>query len=221
MNANTDRIAHWFVSGLELEATVFHVGQYCGPWRASTAGRERASFHLVLRGHSWLHLDGQAPIRLGEREGVFLLRDIPHRLSPDADDTDCRPCDMRPMTPAIAGACGLACGFFSFRGQLGELFRSALPDYVNEQVVLTVRHPVSKATLAELAKRVGAGRVRLETAPIAGKAPIVQVAGQTDTAEEAPVTTENTKKETKQLYSKLLDDATSSAITSVQNDVMK
>ena len=49
----------------------------------------------------------------------------------------------------------------------------ALPDYVNEQVVLTVRHPVSKATLAELAKRVGAGRVRLETAPIAGKAPIV------------------------------------------------
>lgn len=97
----------------------------------------------------------------------------------------------------------------------------ALPDYVNEQVVLTVRHPVSKATLAELAKRVGAGRVRLETAPIAGKAPIVQVAGQTDTAEEAPVTTENTKKETKQLYSKLLDDATSSAITSVQNDVMK
>ena len=80
---------------------------------------------------------------------------------------------------------------------------------------------VSKATLAELAKRVGAGRVRLETAPIAGKAPIVQVAGQTDTAEEAPVTTENTKKETKQLYSKLLDDATSSAITSVQNDVMK
>ena len=37
---------------------------------------------------------------------------------------------MRPMTPAIAGACGLACGFFNFRGQLGELFRSALPDYV-------------------------------------------------------------------------------------------
>ena len=50
----------------------------------------------------WLHLDGQAPIRLGEREGVFLLRDIPHRLSPEADDTHCRPCDMLPMRPAIA-----------------------------------------------------------------------------------------------------------------------
>ena len=100
MNADTDRIAHWFVSGLELDATVFHVGQYCGPWRASTAGRERASFHLVLRGHSWLHLDGQAPIRLGEREGVFLLRDIPHRLSPEADSGFRRGWAISSSTPA-------------------------------------------------------------------------------------------------------------------------
>ena len=35
----------------------------------------------------------------------------------------------------------------------------ALPDYVNEQVVLTVRHPVSKATLAEQPwQRVGVSR---------------------------------------------------------------
>ena len=98
----------------------------------------------------------------------------------------------------------------------------ALPDYVNEQVVLTVRHPVSKATLAELAKRVGTGRVRLETAPIAGKTPIVQVAGKAEETVETVSTTEkDMKKDTKQLYSKLLDDTTSSAITSVQNDVMK
>ena len=165
MNADTDRIAHWFVSGLELDATVFHVGQYCGPWRASTAGRERASFHLVLRGHSWLHLDGQAPIRLGEREGVFLLRDIPHRLSPEADDTHCRPCDMLPMRPAIAGACGLACGFFTFRGQLGELFRSAFPDYVvisadsPSQRALT---PLFELILAEAEERGEAGSPLIE-----------------------------------------------------------
>lgn len=98
----------------------------------------------------------------------------------------------------------------------------ALPDYVNEQVVLTVRHPVSQATLAELAKRVGTGRVRLETAPIAGKTPIVQVAGKAEETVETVSTTEkDMKKDTKQLYSKLLDDTTSSAITSVQNDVMK
>ena len=98
----------------------------------------------------------------------------------------------------------------------------AVPDYVNEQVVVTVQHPVSKATLAELVKRVGAGRVRLETAPVAGKTPIVQVAGKSEeTADTVSTTEKETKKDTKQLYSKLLDDATSSAITSVQNDVMK
>lgn len=97
----------------------------------------------------------------------------------------------------------------------------ALPDYVHEQIVLTVRHPVSQATLAELADRVGSGRVRLETAAVAGKAPIVQVAGQTEKAEETSTTKTKSQGDTKQLYSTLLDDATSSAITSVQNDVMK
>ena len=33
----------------------------------------------------------------------------------------------------------------------------AVPDYVHEQIVVTVRHPVSKDTLAELSSRVGAG----------------------------------------------------------------
>ncbi|HQX07475.1 MAG TPA: AraC family transcriptional regulator [Zoogloea sp.] len=131
MSSDTDRLAHWLVSGLELDTTVFHVGQYCGPWRASTAGRERASFHLVLRGESWLHLEGQAPIRLQAREGVFLLRDIPHSLTPAAEagpGFQARP--MLPMSPPVAGACGLACGFFQFRGLLGELLRGAFPGYV-------------------------------------------------------------------------------------------
>ena len=38
---------------------------------------------------------------------------------------------------------------------------------------------------------------------------------------DTTATTENNKKEVKQVYSTLLDDATTSAITSVQNDVMK
>ena len=123
MNSDTDRLAHWLVSGLELDTTIFHVGQYCGPWRASTAGRERASFHLVLRGQSWLHLEGQAPILLREREGVFFLRDIPHCLTPEAVvDASFQPRAMLPMNPPQPGACGLACGFFQFKGLLGELF---------------------------------------------------------------------------------------------------
>lgn len=125
-----DRLAHWLVSGLELDSSIFHVGQYCGPWRASTAGRERASFHLVLRGHSWLHLAEGPAIRLEAGEGVLLLRDIPHCLTPDARRTDFAPCSMQPLEPSLEEGCGLACGFFEFRGRLGELFRCTFPDHL-------------------------------------------------------------------------------------------
>lgn len=160
MSTETDRLAHWLVSGLELDATVFHVGQYCGPWRASTAGREQASFHLVLRGQSYLHLDGQAPIALGEREGVFLLRDIPHCLTPEPDAGPAfKPCDMQPMAPVVTGACGLACGFFQFRGLLGELFRGAFPDYVlirADSAALKAVAPLFDLILAEAERSDGA-----------------------------------------------------------------
>ena len=126
-----DHLAHWLVSGLELDASVFHVGQYCGPWRASTAGRGRASFHLVLRGESWLQRQGQPPLRLQAGEGVFILRDIPHSLTPGPHaGAECQPCAMQPMQPALPGACALACGFFQFRGAFGELLLEAFPEVV-------------------------------------------------------------------------------------------
>ncbi|MDA4542231.1 cupin domain-containing protein, partial [Escherichia coli] len=67
--------------GLQWRASVFHVGQYCGRWRASTAGRARASFHLILDGRCWLHLPGQPSVELQPRDGVFLSRDVPHFIS--------------------------------------------------------------------------------------------------------------------------------------------
>ncbi|MGI4813824.1 MAG: cupin domain-containing protein [Janthinobacterium lividum] len=87
MNAET--IADWLLSGLELKSTLFHVGQYCGAWQASTAGHRRASFHVVLRGECWLHLAARPTraaqsVRLQEGDAVFLLQDMPHCLSPHA-----------------------------------------------------------------------------------------------------------------------------------------
>lgn len=129
MEPKTDRLVHWLVSGLELQTTVFHVGQYCGAWRASTAGRARASFHLVLRGHCFLHLEGQAPLELGPRDALFLLRDRPHSLTPERHPGPaCVPRPMLPMQPVHPGGTSLACGFFEFRGPPGELLTEAFPD---------------------------------------------------------------------------------------------
>ncbi|NMG36060.1 helix-turn-helix domain-containing protein [Azoarcus sp. TTM-91] len=128
MHNQTERLVHWLISGLQLEASLFHVGQYCGNWRASTAGRARASFHLVLRGQCYLHLDGRAPLALAERDAVFLLRDLPHLLTPTPDRDAARPAAMSALLPARADGTGLACGFFDFHGAPAELLTASFPD---------------------------------------------------------------------------------------------
>ncbi|MEM5299986.1 hypothetical protein VSR82_37780, partial [Burkholderia sp. JPY481] len=37
LSDSTDEMTDWLLSSLELKSTVFHVGQYCGTWQASTA----------------------------------------------------------------------------------------------------------------------------------------------------------------------------------------
>jgi AraC family transcriptional regulator, activator of mtrCDE len=136
MHPNLEKIVHWVLAGLELKSTLFHVGQYCGGWQASTVGFERASFHVVLHGECWLHLpDDQRSVRLHEGDAVFLLRDLPHCLSPDptrpaAGQPVERHGSMQPLDTSIAGSVGLACGFFEFQSTLGNLILSLLPDYL-------------------------------------------------------------------------------------------
>ncbi|XAH25771.1 AraC family transcriptional regulator [Xylophilus sp. GW821-FHT01B05] len=125
----TDRVVGWLLDGLEWNASVFHVGQYCGRWRASTAGHARASFHLILEGRCWLHLQGSAPVPLAARDGVFLMRDVPHFLSPYADPAiDCMAQPIQPLAASgVLGETGLACGFFSFDGAMRGLVTDAFP----------------------------------------------------------------------------------------------
>ncbi|QFY44178.1 AraC family transcriptional regulator [Candidatus Methylospira mobilis] len=131
MNLETDRLLNWLVGNLDLETSVFHVGQYCGPWHASTSGRMQASFHIVLRGHCFLHMERCEPIALGSREAVFLLRDLPHSLTPDsAPGALFAPIPMQPMQPVHPDGASLACGFFSLRGLAGKLLAESFPDYL-------------------------------------------------------------------------------------------
>lgn len=128
---DVDQVVHHLLAGLAWQTSVFHVGQYCGPWRASTSGRSLASFHLVLHGQCHLHVQGQPPVLLGPRDGVFLLRDVPHHLSPFADaQVACAPAPMLPLQPPLAGGTALACGFFHFAGAFSDLLVRSLPDQV-------------------------------------------------------------------------------------------
>lgn len=128
--AALDRVVDGLLDGLQWQARIFHVGQYCGRWRASTEGRAQASFHLVLGGRCWLHRPGQSSVALGARDAVFLMQDVPHFLSPYEDAAiACEPQAMQPLqVGGSLGTTGLACGFFGFDGPLRSWISSAFAD---------------------------------------------------------------------------------------------
>lgn len=122
-----DQLVQWLLAGIEWKTTVFHVGQYCGRWRASTEGHGLASFHAVLRGMCYLHRPGQTSLLLEPGDAVFLLRDEPHHLSPDPDPR--APVSRQPMLatqPTLESGTSLTCGFFQFTGPLSHWLVGAL-----------------------------------------------------------------------------------------------
>lgn len=75
-NADQAAVDALLLSSLEVQSSLYHLGQYCGNWSASTSGRARASFHLILHGRCHVDLGpGQAPLTLAAGDGVFFLRD--------------------------------------------------------------------------------------------------------------------------------------------------
>lgn len=135
MTMEADRLVDALVRCLDVEASMFHVGQYCGRWQASTSGHMHASFHIVLHGRcAFSHVDGTR-VELSAGEGVFLLRDKAHRLmplpaSPPDGSDDPQPQCMEPLNPERVGSTGLACGFFHFVGPFSQLLAASLPDHL-------------------------------------------------------------------------------------------
>lgn len=99
-----------------------------------------------------------------------------------------------------------------------QTYVGSIPDYVNEQVVVTVRRPVSEQTLKALTERVGAGVIRIETLAAPGKAVHVQENRSGDG--EGYDVDRRGRRHDNISYSPLVDQATSNAIAYVENDVM-
>jgi AraC-like DNA-binding protein len=156
LSSRQDRLIHWLLGSLELETTLFHLGQYCGSWKASISGLARSGFHLVLNGQCWLHLaDEKAPRLLQAGDAVFFLRDVPHTLSPLADPLQAAqapPAAMGELDFAVTGSVALACGFFEFRSALNRVFLGSFPDYIvipAQGGALTELRPLFDLILAE------------------------------------------------------------------------
>jgi AraC-like DNA-binding protein len=121
------------LSSLDVQSSLYHLGQYCGNWTASTSGRARASFHLILHGHCRVEITSdQESHTLAAGDGIFFLRDIAHALTPldPCSGANGAPGPMQPLSPRQPNGTGLACGFFQFRPGLADLLADTLPDYL-------------------------------------------------------------------------------------------
>ncbi|EJZ57945.1 AraC-type DNA-binding protein [Pseudomonas fluorescens R124] len=141
-------LVDWLLESLELDASLFHVGRYCGGWHASTQGLARASFHLIVQGRCWLHINGQEqPIPLNTGDAVFLLRDLNYRLSSAEETSIAQTLPRIAMTALDSQAqdgVGLVCGFFHFKSGLSSLIIEGLPDWI----ILRAGDPSSSAARA-------------------------------------------------------------------------
>ncbi|PCR94362.1 AraC family transcriptional regulator [Pseudomonas allokribbensis] len=141
-------LVDWLLESLELDASLFHVGRYCGGWHASTHGLARASFHLIVQGHCWLHIEGETQaLRLNAGDAVFLLRDLNYRLSSAEDSGIAQTLPRMTMTALDSQAedgVGLVCGFFHFKSGLSSLIIEGLPHWI----VLRAGDPSSSAARA-------------------------------------------------------------------------
>jgi len=133
MNSSS-ALVDWLLDSLELDTSLFHVGRYCGDWHASTHGLASASFHLIVQGQCWLHIEGDAaPHRLDNGDAVFLLRDLEYRLSGEPTAAGAQECPRVPMAPldsAASDGVGLVCGFFHFQSGLSAMIVDTLPAWI-------------------------------------------------------------------------------------------
>ncbi|SSY85585.1 AraC family transcriptional regulator [Alcaligenes faecalis] len=120
------------LSGLEISASLFHLGQYCNQWESSLHGHQRAGFHVVLHGPCWLHIQHQEALALQAGDAVFFLRDVPHRLSSSPTPPDwnaaMRRQTMQSLEPQVPHSTGLLCGFLDLGRGLSELLLATVPD---------------------------------------------------------------------------------------------
>ncbi|WP_406227124.1 cupin domain-containing protein [Pseudomonas siliginis] len=147
MNLSTP-LVDWLLESMEFDSSLFHLGRYCGGWHTSTHGMARSSFHLVVQGGCWLHLEGDEqahPLNVGD--SVFLLRDVPYRLSSaqlSADVQDLPRMAMTELDNQARDGVGLVCGFFHFKSGLSSLIIEGLPNWI----ILRSEDPSSKAARA-------------------------------------------------------------------------
>lgn len=113
------------------------MSRYHQQWSTSIQGQGQASFHLVIQQDCHFHLIEEHDfIHLYQGDAIFLLKDIPfiitdttQRVAPSLNHLQ-RNLANSNDAGVLSCSTHLACGYFTFRSRLSELFIAALPPYL-------------------------------------------------------------------------------------------
>ncbi|WP_336983057.1 MULTISPECIES: AraC family transcriptional regulator [unclassified Cedecea] len=126
-------IKAWLSQQSNAATSVFHMGRYCGPWKASTHATGNSSFHVVLEGECWLALEeGRERTKLHEGDIAFFFTNRPFYLvsSADAPINELPLSTMKPLNQAQPEDTALLCGFIQPVRHESKLLFALMPEFL-------------------------------------------------------------------------------------------
>lgn len=126
-------IKNWLSQQSHAATSVFHMGRYCGKWKATTHATGNPSFHVILEGHCWLTLESKNErVLLDEGDIVFFFSNRPfYLLSSSSASPDELPVQiMSPISHSQVNDTALLCGFLKPTDYKGQLLFTLMPEYL-------------------------------------------------------------------------------------------
>ncbi|MBC6572883.1 AraC family transcriptional regulator [Escherichia coli] len=126
-------IKEWLSQQSHAVTSTYHMGRYCGDWKATTHHTGKPSFHLILNGKCWLHLeDKPTSFPLSDGDIVFFFSDLPFYLLSSPDKSfDVLPFKkMLPAAEVNENDTALLCGFLHPSSYEMELLFALMPEYL-------------------------------------------------------------------------------------------
>jgi len=119
---------------LNLQAKVFHNGQYCGSWAIDSSGSDYINFHVITKGECYLTKPNEQsePVKLSVGDMLLLPRDSQHCLSDSkkiSATVNLAP-SLSFMENTDSDATGIVCGYFAYNNPFVKQIISYLPNFV-------------------------------------------------------------------------------------------
>jgi len=119
------------LSTLNVEAKIFHNGQYCENWAVDTSGKNHISFHIVNHGQCYLHMDGAEALVLNTGDMVIFPHDSRHQISNSrCSDVAVNQQQSKDFQALVDNGTGLICGYFEHQNPLIKNITRSLPEVI-------------------------------------------------------------------------------------------